>query len=91
MTNLATFVAFGALFALLAAPASAEDIKAGDLVISNAWARAVLLMITTPSSMSCKSCRRLFKRPISRIKGVRTETVTQNAIAWTAPSTPLPP
>ena len=41
MKPLLQFVAFAALAAtLLAAPARAEEVKAGDLVISQAWSRA---------------------------------------------------
>ena len=34
------FFAFAALFALLGAPAHAQEVKAGDLVITQAWSRA---------------------------------------------------
>jgi copper(I)-binding protein len=34
------FVAFAALFALLGAPAHAQEVKAGDLVITQPWSRA---------------------------------------------------
>ena len=34
------FFAFAALFALLSAPARAQEVKAGDLVITQAWSRA---------------------------------------------------
>src|SRR6516165_4336797 len=51
-----------------------------------AAARAAVLMTTVPTSMSWSSRRRALKRPTSRINGVIAETVTQNTIAWTAPS-----
>jgi periplasmic copper chaperone A len=35
-----TFACAAALFALLSAPAHAQEVKAGDLVITQAWSRA---------------------------------------------------
>ena len=39
MTHLTRTIAFAAALAALAAPVRAEDVKAGDLVISQAWSR----------------------------------------------------
>ncbi len=50
-------------------------------------ARAGLLITTVPSMMSCSSRRRSLKKATSKTNGVKKETVNQNAMACTAPST----
>ncbi len=52
-----------------------------------ALARCSLLITTVPTRMSCRQRRRSLIRQTTRISGVNTDTVIQNTMACTAPST----